>query len=175
MFCSNCGKEIEDNAKFCKYCGKNFVSNSENNTENNNINANRLTLGDVVVGGIILFVIIFFIRGCNNSEPLNTTSKMSEEQRQERMKITNDFMVEAQNGGLVTKINKECTADGEFCTYYIRVKENMWNMFTFEDKENFNKFVQEYAELRSKEAAATVEGTYSGKVLADKFKGVVRQ
>ena len=21
MFCSKCGKEIEDNAKFCQYCG----------------------------------------------------------------------------------------------------------------------------------------------------------
>jgi hypothetical protein len=32
MFCKNCGKEIEDNSKYCKYCG--YIVNSE---QNNNI------------------------------------------------------------------------------------------------------------------------------------------
>lgn len=38
MFCSNCGKEINDSAIFCKYCGKNLVE-EENNTETSNAKA----------------------------------------------------------------------------------------------------------------------------------------
>lgn len=29
MFCSQCGKQIEDNAKFCKYCGKSLIQQNE--------------------------------------------------------------------------------------------------------------------------------------------------
>lgn len=43
MYCPNCGKQIEDDANFCRYCGKNLdvnnVQKSEeitNNTDNNN-------------------------------------------------------------------------------------------------------------------------------------------
>lgn len=32
MFCKNCGKEVNENAKFCKYCG--FVLEKNNNKEN---------------------------------------------------------------------------------------------------------------------------------------------
>ena len=36
MFCSNCGKEIEDNEIFCKYCGTKLdVRNGNTNTKSN--------------------------------------------------------------------------------------------------------------------------------------------
>lgn len=31
MFCSNCGKEINDNARFCKYCGDILISEEKSN------------------------------------------------------------------------------------------------------------------------------------------------
>ena len=99
---------------------------------------------------------------------------MSPEYKKERMELTNNFMVEAQNNGVVTKLKKECSSDGKFCSYYIRVNENIWSLLSFEEKENFNRFVQEYAQLRSDEAMAEIQGHYTGKVLADKFKGVIK-
>ncbi len=40
MFCTNCGKEINDNAAICPYCGvvanKNALSNASNNTNQSN-------------------------------------------------------------------------------------------------------------------------------------------
>lgn len=38
MYCSNCGKELKNNDKFCKYCGKaveGYIQNENINTENN--------------------------------------------------------------------------------------------------------------------------------------------
>lgn len=44
MFCKNCGKEIEDKAVFCPYCGvmteNNMKDGSNNYRENQNINYN---------------------------------------------------------------------------------------------------------------------------------------
>lgn len=31
MYCKNCGKEIEDDSRFCNYCGFNFSGNKSNN------------------------------------------------------------------------------------------------------------------------------------------------
>ncbi len=36
MYCSKCGKQIDDNAKFCPYCG--FNVSKSNNTQDNNTN-----------------------------------------------------------------------------------------------------------------------------------------
>lgn len=209
MNCSNCGKEIDDNAKFCQFCGVKigketqkeqsreeianelnkyrYCPNCKKDTDkSNNVcqhcgfdisksASKQPSLGESIFGLAAIIIIVLMIRGCNDSTVNNTQPEMSPEVKQERLNKTNAFMIQAQNGGLVTKINKECTADGEFCAYYIRVKENMWNMFSFEDKENFNRFVQEYASLRSNEATAEVQGHYSGKTLADKFKGVRKE
>lgn len=163
-YCPNCKKDTDKNNPVCQHCGFDINNNA----------SKQPSLGESIFGLIAIIVIVLMIRGCNGSDT-PTQPKYTPEQKEEMMQKTNKLMLDAQNGGLVTKINKECTTDGEFCTYYIRVNENMWSMFSFEDKENFNRFVQEYAELRSNEAAAEVQGHYSGKVLATKFKGVVRQ
>ena len=36
MYCSKCGKQIEDDAQFCRYCGYNLNSNSQESTQNYN-------------------------------------------------------------------------------------------------------------------------------------------
>ena len=37
MFCSNCGKEIAEDSKFCQYCGKANINNVENLIDKNNL------------------------------------------------------------------------------------------------------------------------------------------
>lgn len=39
MFCSNCGKEIEDGTKFCKYCGKTIAIETTQNKKNGKRNS----------------------------------------------------------------------------------------------------------------------------------------
>lgn len=43
MYCKNCGKEIDDNADVCIYCGKNVKEQPEINIVNNNVNTNMNT------------------------------------------------------------------------------------------------------------------------------------
>ena len=42
MYCWNCGKEIDDDSKFCQFCGANLnqTSSKNVNTDSNNHNAN---------------------------------------------------------------------------------------------------------------------------------------
>lgn len=46
MFCKNCGKEIRDEALFCKWCG-NKVIKTVNTSETNNIQNNTLQNKDI--------------------------------------------------------------------------------------------------------------------------------
>lgn len=56
MFCTNCGKEINDNAAICPYCGvvanKNALSNASSNTNQSNTMA--------IVGFIFSLFFFFF-------------------------------------------------------------------------------------------------------------------
>ena len=65
MFCSNCGKEIDDNAKFCQYCGISFSEKNNTISKENNKNQNNGCLSQIgsIIGGIVFFVIIFNIIG----------------------------------------------------------------------------------------------------------------
>ena len=163
-YCPQCNEKTDKDDPICKHCGFDI----------NKVPTKKLTLGETITGAIIIVFLFLFIRGCNNISTLDNTASMSPEYKKERMELTNNFMVEAQNNGIVTKLKKECSSDGKFCSYYIRVNENIWSLLSFEEKENFNRFVQEYAQLRSDEAMAEIQGHYTGKVLADKFKGVIK-
>ena len=37
MYCTNCGRKIDDNALFCPYCGQKVLNTSQNMTENQNL------------------------------------------------------------------------------------------------------------------------------------------
>ena len=39
MYCSNCGKDINDDSKWCSYCGKKVNSNNNVNNKNDNSNS----------------------------------------------------------------------------------------------------------------------------------------
>ena len=54
MFCTKCGKEIENDYAVCPYCGAN-QKDVENNT-NNQVEYNKKTQTQVVCGGIASFI-----------------------------------------------------------------------------------------------------------------------
>ena len=65
MYCSNCGKEINDNAIFCPYCG--FNKNDKNNFNGQN-NNKSVDLGKIVkifsflaIFALILFLLVSFV------------------------------------------------------------------------------------------------------------------
>ena len=42
MYCSKCGKELQDSAKFCSYCGANLSSSCQSESQEKKIIANNL-------------------------------------------------------------------------------------------------------------------------------------
>lgn len=61
MYCSNCGKEINENDNFCRYCGKNLHENVSQKIENkeNNIEDEEFVLYDVKKHWMSLFWSVF--------------------------------------------------------------------------------------------------------------------
>ena len=65
MFCSNCGKEIDDNVKFGQQCGASYTNNetTTQKRDTHNENSGCLTQIGSLLGGIIFLAIIFNIGG----------------------------------------------------------------------------------------------------------------
>ena len=70
MYCSNCGKEINDAAGFCPYCGQkseNMVQGAGGSTtkkpkkKHTALNVVCIVLGSIVLGCVILFAVFAFI------------------------------------------------------------------------------------------------------------------
>lgn len=70
MYCSNCGKEINDAAGFCPYCGQkseNMVQGAGGNTpkkpkkKHTALDVVCIVLGSIVLGCVILFAVFAFI------------------------------------------------------------------------------------------------------------------
>ena len=60
MFCSNCGKEIPDNASFCQYCGSktNEVTSSHNSYDNTLIFYKICTILNLLFSLILIFMFV---------------------------------------------------------------------------------------------------------------------
>lgn len=236
MFCSNCGKEIDDNAKFCQYCGTNLTENNtlideiqstnhvcsvcghsyekektycpnctadyipiENRTaqdkcgyyseakengkckyvvhckqENcifvknyrryqNAQNEGCYTKITVII--ILLFIVLFVAchNKSNNGVQKDTveTQEYTQEQKQNLMKITNDFVVEAQKNGLVEKIDKTCEAGK--CIYIFWINEKIFDHYGYENKKGAKELFRQYGKLRGE--GGLMRGYYSGKYL----------
>lgn len=70
MKCNNCGQEVEDSLKFCRYCGTKLLKDVKNNEEelqqNEESGKTPKSKKGIIVGGIILIVfillaLVFFI------------------------------------------------------------------------------------------------------------------
>jgi len=96
MYCANCGKEIKDEVKFCKYCGTKVVSSYDSAPKNNlnkNINRDSISnnnknnekklqiglavgIGCVLVVAIIL-VIVLLVRSNSSTTTFDDSSDYS--------------------------------------------------------------------------------------------------
>ena len=90
MYCKNCGKEISDSAKFCRYCGtsvmKNDISNKNNETESisqngkniypgpghGNKTSNHLLYIWITIAIFIIVGSVFIIKGCAEKKSQNS-------------------------------------------------------------------------------------------------------
>ena len=83
MFCKNCGKEIDNNAKFCMYCGKSI--NEEDNKENDKVNKKEDTdkmfysiiMGVIVIVAIIAIIIAIILVSDNTVKNSNKTKEVN--------------------------------------------------------------------------------------------------
>ena len=89
MFCPNCGKELKDGSKFCKYCGYKITPKSNANTvpTNDDTTANtkerneKILIG-VLIAAIAILAIVFVAfgtglfngNGADNSQDLSSSS-----------------------------------------------------------------------------------------------------
>ena len=115
MFCKNCGKEIQDNVKFCPECGGSINKQEKVLTpENNNPIGN-------LIGGIIVFGLIWW--GLDaffwNVESPNFDNKMAQDAVQQ-------YQV-AKNQGDATEM---CMQAGVTAQFFMQAK----------DQENYNKW-----------------------------------
>lgn len=108
----------------------------------------------------VVVIIIFILSGCihsNNPNGDNNTSEISQEKRQNLMKITNDFVVEGSRNGFIKKI------DNQEGIYIFWIDENMFYQYGYEDREGAKQLFYEYGKLRGQ--GGIMRGYYSGKYL----------
>lgn len=60
-FCSNCGKEVNENDNICNNCGVSLINNSEANNEFVHVPGKGLSIAGMVLGIISLFMAIIII------------------------------------------------------------------------------------------------------------------
>ena len=109
MYCTNCGKEINDNVQFCTFCGKK-VSNkkeSENGKKINPVFLTGIILATIVIGFGVGFLVIFFTsKGRGSSQSVMTSGEiiedsveiLEEETDSEEAKRTNEEQTQAAKG-----------------------------------------------------------------------------
>lgn len=77
MFCSNCGKEIEDNSKYCNYCG--------NKQKNNKIKINKKK---IIIGLFVMTLIVFGITSALKLKNMSEDKTLSNNQENIEVVIT---------------------------------------------------------------------------------------
>lgn len=105
MYCRNCGKEISDKSRYCRFCGspQNTVNGKIKNKPSKNTAAVQIAavLAAMVLTALCVFLLLYFIR-----RP-ETKSKLSQETLPQEAKdepwreaLTEDFLLPAQYGEL---------------------------------------------------------------------------
>lgn len=133
MFCRYCGSSNEDNAKFCRKCGKDITINRDsaeksiesdiensidNNTERNNESRKKYliiaiaALAFILVVGIGVTVSLFFINLNNDGESPKKKNKNKNEVVEEEIEgITYDNLEESETEEVSDSIDQEDTGD----------------------------------------------------------------
>lgn len=117
-----------------------------------------------IISTIILGVIIFFVlAGCDSqSSKENISEEYTPEQKQNIMKITNDFANEGLQKGLIKKIEKNDYNND--CIYTFWVEEISWNTMPYESKQDMHELIRHYSKVRGCNTGS-LRGYRNGKFL----------
>ena len=85
MFCPKCGKKIQDDAKFCKFCGNEIKKNKghgrsrivKKDNDKKDEKTSPVLIGAVVVAAIVLVVLVVLAMGVLNSDDSSNGSSNS--------------------------------------------------------------------------------------------------
>ena len=96
MYCIKCGKEINDGADFCQYCGQKQEESTEKNDKNEKKppSDSKLLLIGVILAAVILGIIAV-IRLCGN-KPQSTVTESVITETQTEINSENETIEESQ-------------------------------------------------------------------------------
>lgn len=85
MFCPNCGQELSDSAKFCKYCGVQIKNNNSDKFTSNaySNNQNNIIIALIIIALIILVAIAYFAFSNNVFEKSSELSSVASDDDQQ--------------------------------------------------------------------------------------------
>ena len=91
MYCIKCGKEINDGADFCQYCGQKQEESTEKNDKNEKKppSDSKLLLIGVILAAVILGIIAV-IRLCGNKPQSTVTESVITETQEEPQPIESE-------------------------------------------------------------------------------------
>lgn len=72
MICQNCGKEIDSNALFCKYCGFDLKRNKRERKKKNILNNKKILIGFISAIVVLIFVILILVSVLTSQKNYNT-------------------------------------------------------------------------------------------------------
>lgn len=87
MICPNCGKEIEDNGKFCGYCGYKLVQDATRTNKSKDAEVSDAKKKKMIIGGAVLLlalILIIFGGSALNKDDDNTKSTDTDKQISEK-------------------------------------------------------------------------------------------
>lgn len=121
------------------------------------------SLPSSIFGILIIVAVLFAVFGSGNKKTTSTLSQeYTQEQKQNIMKLTNDFANEGISRGFIKEIEKG--SDGTDCVYIFWVEEKAWENMPYKDKQGANELIKHYSKVRGCYGAA-FKGYRTGKYL----------
>lgn len=154
MYCRNCGKEIADSAKFCKYCGTQvFLFSHQPECVVENVKPRRkrrrgwLLISFIILclltgGGVFVCFGTDMLQGIRNPEPEKTQEELAFQELEEAMEDM-DFMEEPERGQERTEAvdEEEVSLEGQIDESPIPEKEPVEERRQDEDEEVVREYI----------------------------------
>ena len=79
MYCSHCGKQIDDNSKFCRFCGYKIheIENKEAPKFQLDAFLNQIVKNNALIGGVVYLIICLMLLICRDKEETSSIVPMT--------------------------------------------------------------------------------------------------
>ena len=150
MFCSNCGKEIGEDSKFCQYCGKANINNMEilidkNKQQKTNEEKSTFVGALIILAIFVIICIVQIAKEASNSTSATQTQQEIKQENIAKIKKIENYINEFYKSGIFVKVNK-VGSDGNNKFIEIQADEYLWNNLPYDAKEaTQNMFMTYYA------------------------------